>query len=72
MFQASHAVYNSWLHRWRDDGHARFTTAVVGRLVEHEAVLMFAHVLYFNPNISLGKHLGENLNTATESSMPTS
>ena len=28
-FRASHFVYNSWQHRRRDDGRARFTTAVV-------------------------------------------
>ena len=28
-FRASQCVYNSWQHRRRDDGRARFTTAVV-------------------------------------------
>ena len=43
-------VYNSWQHRLWDDGRARFTTAVVWRQVEHEAVLIFAHIfLYLKP-----------------------
>jgi len=32
--RASHSVHSSWQHRWRDDGRARFTTAVVWRQVD--------------------------------------
>ena len=53
-FRASHSVYNSWQHRRRYDGRALFTTAVVWRQVEHDAVLMVEHILYryWNPKIS--------------------
>ena len=46
--RASHSDYNKWQHWRRDDGRARFTTAVVRRRIGQDAVLIFAH-LYLKP-----------------------
>jgi len=45
-FRASHSIYNSWPNRRRDDGRARFITAVVWRHVVEDAILIFARILY--------------------------
>jgi len=45
-FRASNSDYNSWQHLRRDDGRARFTTAVVWCQVEQEAALACPGILY--------------------------
>ena len=42
LFTTADNIYNSWQHRWKDDSHAWFTTAVVWCPVDHEDVLIFA------------------------------
>jgi len=64
-------IYDSWQHRRQDDGRAGFTTTMVWRQVEQEAVLIFAHIFIWNPNIST-EFLERILNAPTESAVPTS
>jgi len=71
-FRPSHPLYNSWQHRRWDDGRARFTTPVVWRQVEHEGVIIFAHILYLKREYLPRGTAGDGWNAATESALPTS
>jgi len=68
----THSIYNSWQHRQSDDGLPSCEQLWSDTKVEQEAVLTCEHILYFKPDYLPMGCLGEDLNAAKESAMPTS